>query len=179
MSRIDPVHIRKASEIDAADIIALVRSERLNPNDLHWSRFVVAVAGGRIAGAVQLRCHRDGSIELGSLVVDPAFRGQGIAARMIDTLLASESDAVSMITGRRFADHYRPWGFVQVSPWHAPMRVLRNYLMGQSIGAVFALTRGRRVKRLAVLHRPATAAVATADVTPPYGPAQARGSRSA
>ena len=181
MSRIDPVHIRKASEADAEEIIALVRSERLNPNDLHWSRFIVAVSGGRIIGAVQMRRHRGGGLELGSLVVSPARRGEGIACRMIDALLASEAQAVSTITGREFADHYRPWGFVPISPWRASPLVLRNYVLGQSIGAVHALWTGRPVKRLVILERPATATVAEsiACVTQPYGRGRARGSRSA
>jgi GNAT superfamily N-acetyltransferase len=98
-----PVRIRPATQYDQRDIEALVHSARPNPNDLDWRRFVVATDGVRIVGAVQLRRHADGSREPGSLVVRRQARRQGLAARLIDALLADESGCVLMITNGRAA----------------------------------------------------------------------------
>ena len=82
------IGIRRATERDQQAIRALVHSERLNPTGLNWPNFVVAVIGGRVIGAVQMRRHSDGSRELGSLVVSKEARGHGLASRMIDALLS-------------------------------------------------------------------------------------------
>jgi amino-acid N-acetyltransferase len=73
---------RPARPEDQDAIRALVKSERLNPTDLSWPRFYVATFADHVIGVVQLRLHRDGSRELGSLAVAPGVRGQGIAARL-------------------------------------------------------------------------------------------------
>ncbi len=65
------VCIRRAVWADQPVITALVRSERLNPNDLDWHRFWVAVQGSEVVGAVQAYRHVDGSQEVRSLVVVP------------------------------------------------------------------------------------------------------------
>ena len=110
------VTIRSATEGDQQQILALARGERLKPFGLNWPNFIVAERDGRIIGAVQLRGHWDGSCELGSLVVEATARGQGIAARLIDRRLADTPGRVLIITGRRFADHYRRWGFEPIAP---------------------------------------------------------------
>src|SRR5215213_1325674 len=101
------VSIRPATEHDQPQILALARGERVKPFGLNWPNFVVAEQAGRLVGAVQLRKHSDGSLELGSLMVAATLRGQGIAARMIDARLDGATGRILMITGRRYADHYR------------------------------------------------------------------------
>src|SRR5689334_10945667 len=93
-----PVTLRGARADDEPGIRALVRSERLNPFELDWRRFVVATDAGGIVGAVQLRKHDDGSRELGSLVVRRHARRHGIGSRLIDALLARDPPRVFMIT---------------------------------------------------------------------------------
>ena len=110
------VTIRAASARDEAVIASLVRSERMNPFDLDWRRFLVATDAQGVAGAVQMRNHFDGSRELASLVVRPDARRQGIAARLIDALMLFARGRVYMITGARFARHYAHWGFAPVVP---------------------------------------------------------------
>jgi GNAT superfamily N-acetyltransferase len=104
-----PVTIRAAGADDEAGIVALVRSERLNPFDLDWRRFMLATDSGGIIGAVQLREHDDGSRELGSLVVRRNARRHGIGARLIDAVLTFQNTRVFMITGAAFARHYVRW----------------------------------------------------------------------
>lgn len=146
------VQIRRASAADQPAIQGLVRSERLNPNDLRWPHFVVACDGERLVGAVQMRHHMDGSHELGSLVVAPELRGQGLATRLIDALLAGFPGPVHMVTLRQHAAHFERWGFRPVTMLRAPAAVRLNWLVGQSM-SLWSLLRRRPVRRLAILGR--------------------------
>jgi N-acetylglutamate synthase-like GNAT family acetyltransferase len=145
--------IRRAREPDEYAIWSLVRSERLNPLDLDWRRFVLAIDPSGIVGAVQLRLHDDDSRELGSLVVRHDARSRGVAARLIDALLARVATRVWMITGAAFAAHYARWGFRRIEPSTAPASVRRNYYLGRFIGGALSFISGRAPKVLAVLHR--------------------------
>src|SRR5688572_30369592 len=105
------ITIRRATAQDQEAIRLLVNGERLNPTGLDWRNFLVADDGWHVVGAVQMRKHRDGSHELGSLVVARPARGQGIAAALIDALLQRETGRVQMVTDGAFGAHYRRWGF--------------------------------------------------------------------
>jgi amino-acid N-acetyltransferase len=148
--------VRPATEADQVAIRALVRSERLNPYGLDWPNFLVAVGRGGLVGAVQLRRHRDGSRELGSLVVRQEARRQGIASRLINTLLAGANERVLLITAEAFAARYERWGFRQIEPAAAPAAIRRNYRIGTLV-SVAALFRRRRIRRLVILDRDASA----------------------
>src|SRR4030095_5411102 len=63
---------------------------------------------------------------------------QGIAARLIDKRLAGASGRVLMITGQRFADHYRRWGFVRIAPEAAPPCIRLNYWLGHVCGGLIS-----------------------------------------
>ena len=146
--------IRVATALDEEAILALAHGERVNPMSLHWPNFVVAVDDQRIIGAVQLRHHRNGSRELGTLMVERRYRNNGIAARLIDALLENHTGRVLMITGKKHADHYLRWGFVRIEPRSAPRCVRRNYRLGYSIGRVVAFFQRRPVNHLVILNRP-------------------------
>lgn len=146
------VRIRRAAASDQDAIRALVRTERLNPTGLDWPRFVVACDGEQLVGAVQLRRHRDGSRELGSLVVAPHWRGQGLASQLIDALLIGFDQPVHMITQRCHAAHFERWGFRPAWALRAPAPVCFNWVIGQSV-ALWSLLRRRPMRRLVVLAR--------------------------
>jgi N-acetylglutamate synthase-like GNAT family acetyltransferase len=145
--------IRRARRADQPHIRDLVLSERLAPDKLHWRNFVVAVANGRIVGTVQMRPLPDGHCELGSLAVAPDMRGRGIAARLIETLLADADGPVQMITTANFAAHYERFGFRQIEATKAPRAVSWRYMFGQFFGAVVSLLKGYPPRRLAILQR--------------------------
>jgi amino-acid N-acetyltransferase len=158
MTASDPTYIiRRALAADEPAIQRLVRSERLNPHHLYFQNFVVAVAGDELIGASQIRRHRDGSLELGSIVVAPPWRGQGISAALIDRLLDDERGAVHAITRRRHADRYARWGFSPVSAREAPAAIRRNYRIGSVIGGTMAVFQRRPINWLTILRRPAMA----------------------
>lgn len=148
-----PVDIRKAAAADQAALVALVESERLNPHGIDWPNFFVAVEAERLVGAVQIRRHRDGSRELGSLVVAPSLRAHGLGGRLIEAALSAETGPVHMITGRAFAAHYTRWGFLPIAARCAPAGIRRHYVLGQLIGGAHALLTVRRINRLVILAR--------------------------
>lgn len=151
----DPVYsIRRAVAEDEPAIQAMVRRERLNPYHLHFRNFAVAVVGDELIGASQIRHHRDGSRELGSVVVAPAWRGRGISARIIGFLLEDEVKSVHAITRKRHAHLYQRWGFESIPPRLAPGPIRLNFRIGDTIGTVMALLQRRRVNRLIILRRP-------------------------
>ena len=146
------VRVRRATPLDQPAIRAMVQGERLNPTDLRWSNFMVAVTEGGIVGAVQMRKHTDGSRELGSLVVASELRGQGIAKRLIDALLAAEPGPVWMITWDGFAHACARWGFRPIDPRSAPVKVRRNWRLG-SLARIVSLIMRRPMRRLVILER--------------------------
>ena len=81
--------LRPANAADFPAIKYLVRSARINPTGLKWSRFVVAENDlGEVIGCGQIKPHKDGSYELASLVVEENYRGQGIARSLVAHLAA-------------------------------------------------------------------------------------------
>jgi amino-acid N-acetyltransferase len=148
--------IRRAVAHEGEAIRSLVRSERLNPHHLYFENFAVAVRDGELIGASQIRRHKDGSRELGSVVVARPWRGRGISAEIIGTLLEAEGGAVYAITRRKHADHYARWGFASVAPRTAPRAIRFNYRIGSTIGWVMAKLQRRPVNRLIILRRPSS-----------------------
>jgi amino-acid N-acetyltransferase len=146
------IGIRRATERDQQEIRALVHGERLNPTGINWPNFLVAVIGGSVIGAVQMRKHSDGSRELGSLVVSKEHRGHGTASRLIDALLAEDQEPVWMITAEPYAGAYSRWGFEQIEARAAPAKVRRNHLMG-SLARIISFAMRRPVRRLVILER--------------------------
>jgi amino-acid N-acetyltransferase len=145
--------IRRAGRADQPAIRAFVERERLDPNNLHWRNFLVAVADGRIVGTVQLRELPDGLCELGSLAVAPELRGRGVATRLIEQLLAEAEGPVEMITGAKFAARYERFGFRRIARTQAPEPVRKRYLMNQLLGGLRSLLNGYKPRRLAILQR--------------------------
>lgn len=157
-----PVVLRRATAADQDTLLALVKRERLNPAGVRWPHFVVAADGFGIVGAAQLRRHPDGSREVASLVVLPPMRGQGIAARLIDALLAARHAPVHVVTQRAHATYFKRWGFRDIHPWHAPSAVRRSWLMDQvaQLGRTVGLTGllgARAPLRMVILERPSHA----------------------
>jgi len=157
------VVLRRATAADQDTLLALVKRERLNPVGVCWPHFVVATDAFGIVGAAQLRRHADGSREVASLVVIPPMRGQGIAARLIDALLAFRHAPVHLVTEQVHAAYFERWGFRAIDPCRAPRAVRRTWLIGQvgRLGQVIGIARlfgARAPLRLVILERPARAA---------------------
>lgn len=150
------ISIRTAVAEDEQGIRALTRGERINPTKLRWTNFIVAVENGRTIAAAQIRRHKDGTRELGSLIVEARHRGRGVAAHLIDALLINEQDRVFMITSRAYLAHYARWGFGQIAVDDAPACIRRNYRLGHYGGRIMSTLQRRRFNPLAILVRPSS-----------------------
>ncbi|MDW6026463.1 GNAT family N-acetyltransferase [Mesorhizobium sp. BAC0120] len=143
MSEAD-ISIRRATELDQPAIRALARTGQLNRTDVKWSSCWVATAAGQqIVGIVQMRRHSDGSHELGPLVVRKEMRGQGVAKRLMDALVAAEPGPVWMVTAHVFTAVCKRWGFRPIEAPSAPVEVRRNQRMS-SLARVFRMRQPTR-----------------------------------
>jgi hypothetical protein len=113
----------------------------------------IAERTNELVGMVQLRQHPDGSRELGTLVVRRDSREQGIAAMLIDALLAKQNGRILMVTRAAHARHYVRWNFAPIARL-APISVRWNYWMGLYGGRIISLLQRRPFNRLAILDRP-------------------------
>lgn len=81
-------YFREATQADQAAIRLLVRSVRINPTNLDWRRFLVAVdEANTLIGCGQIKQHDRHTCELASIAVQPANRRQGVARALIEKLL--------------------------------------------------------------------------------------------
>jgi N-acetylglutamate synthase-like GNAT family acetyltransferase len=110
-------HLQAATAGQQKAIKALIRAARINPLGLDWRRFVVALDGdGRVIGCGQVKPHRDGSWELASIVVAPAWHGQGVARAVIEHLLARSPHPLWLTCMTALVPFYTRFGFREVSP---------------------------------------------------------------
>jgi len=140
------IRIRRATADDQDTIRRMIKDAELDPTALHWSQFMLAeTASGEVVGAGQIRPQ---GRELGSIVVLPAWRSQGIASQIIKALLANETDVVYLECEKHMTGYYGRFGFVEMMWWRAPfpLNVKHFYLKTR-----YWLTR----YRFAVMRRPA------------------------
>jgi len=80
--------------------------------DLNWKHFIVAETDeGSFIGCVQLKRHKDGSVELASLAVEDGYRGQGVARALIEQLLAQAPRPLYLMCRHELGVFYEPFGF--------------------------------------------------------------------
>lgn len=107
---------RRATAQDADAIKALVRSARINPMDLDWRRFLLATsADGELAACGQIKPHPDGTRELASIAVRPAWRGRGAARAIIERLLSDAPRPVHLTCRSGLEPFYQKFGFHSLS----------------------------------------------------------------
>jgi N-acetylglutamate synthase-like GNAT family acetyltransferase len=127
--------IRPAARTEAAAIRALIRAVRINPTGLDWRRFLVAVAAdGQVVGTGQVKLHRDGSRELASIAVRPAFRERGIAGAIIARLLDREGQRpLYLVCRAALRKFYERFGFRTAGPAELPPYFQRLKRLGDII----------------------------------------------
>lgn len=115
--------LRNAQPADMRTIRRMVWAERLNPMQLRWQNFLVAVNGdGEIIGCTQVKRHGDGTRELSSVVVLKSYRGLGIARALIEHWLSVEPPPLELTCRESLQVFYRRFGFAslrfdQMSPY--------------------------------------------------------------
>jgi N-acetylglutamate synthase-like GNAT family acetyltransferase len=104
------ITLRRATETDQPVIRRMVTCECLNPRDVHWQNFLIAEQDERIVGIGQIRLH--GTIkELGSLVVAPEVRGQGVGAALVRALEARAGLPLYLMCGAHNVGYYTRLGY--------------------------------------------------------------------
>lgn len=119
--------LRPARETDAAEIKRLIRSVGINPMDLDWRRFVVAVdEQGQVIATGQIKPHQKGAIlELASIAVVEQHRGEGLARAIIEYLLKDSPRPLYLTCRSNLEPFYQKFGF-QAIPYEEMPRFYRR-----------------------------------------------------
>jgi N-acetylglutamate synthase-like GNAT family acetyltransferase len=143
--------IQKAQSQHASQVGKLVRSSGINPTGLDWQRFLIAVTPeGDFIGCGQLKPHADGSVELASLAVNPAWRERGVARALIEALLAAHPGELYLMCQSSLGPMYEKFGFQAIGEKDMPTYFRR---VSKLAGVLINLSRAG--ERLLVMHRPA------------------------
>ncbi len=115
--------IGPAAGTDLPALRRLLHRVHFDTRGLRAECFLIARAGdGPILGCAQIKSVSRQRV-LGSVVVAPAYRRQGIGTALIRALLAPESGPVMLMCVRELAPYYAAFGFQPVSSRQAPFGV--------------------------------------------------------
>ncbi len=113
--------LRRARETDSAAIRKLIHRAGINPTGLNWQRFVVAVnERGELIGCGQIKPHGEEVLELASIAVEPAYRGQGAAREIIEYLLAENPRPLYLTCRSSLGPFYEKFGFESIGSEEMP-----------------------------------------------------------
>jgi N-acetylglutamate synthase-like GNAT family acetyltransferase len=139
--------IRPAREAEAAQIKELIHLVGINPMDLDWKRFVVAVnERDEMIGCGQLKPHRKSILELASLAVYPEQQGKGIGRAIIQHLLKNSPRPLYLMCESSVGALYEKFGFREI-----PYGEMPRYFQRISKLVGLATTLAHREERLLVM----------------------------
>ena len=139
--------LRPARETESAQIKDLIHFVGINPMDLDWRRFVVAVnERDEMIGCGQLKPHGEEVIELASLAVDPEHQGKGIARSIIEYLLKDSPRPLYLMCESRLGPLYKKFGFRPI-----PYEDMPRYFQRISKLAGLVTTLAQREERLLIM----------------------------
>lgn len=123
--------VRCATAQDIWTIRRLVLSAKLDPTQLRWQQFWLIEHKGVTIACGQLRNFADAQ-ELGSLVVLPDWRGQGIGSYLTCHLIKQASKPLYLeCLGISLADFYSRYGFEVVSWQELPRSLKFKFAISQ------------------------------------------------
>lgn len=129
------IQLSRAQASDQPRIRALINQVKINPMDLDWGRFIIATTeGDGLAGCGQVKRHRDGSLEVASIAVEPAWRGQGIARMIIERLIADHPGVLYLVCRSRLGAFYERFGFRSIQENNMPLYFRRIHRLVRVIG---------------------------------------------
>ena len=139
--------IHPARETESAQIKNLIHLVGINPMDLDWKRFVVAVNDqDEMIGCGQLKPHGKDVLELASLAVYPEHQGKGVARAIIEYLLKDSPRPLYLMCQSSLGPLYEKFGFRGISYDEMPRSFRR---ISKLAGLVTTLA--RREERLLVM----------------------------
>jgi N-acetylglutamate synthase-like GNAT family acetyltransferase len=138
---------RPAREAESAQIKELIHLVGINPMDLDWKRFVVAVnEQGKMIGCGQLKPHGTNFLELASLAVYPEHQGQGVGRALLEYLLKDSPRPLYLMCESSVESLYEKFGFREI-----PYEEMPRYFQRISKLARLAIALARREERLLVM----------------------------
>jgi N-acetylglutamate synthase-like GNAT family acetyltransferase len=139
--------LRPARESESRQIKDLIHLVGINPMDLDWKRFIVAVNDReRVIGTGQIKPHGKEILELASIAVHPEFQGRGIARAVIEHLLKDSPRPLFLTCLSTMEPLYRKFGFAALSYEEMP-----RYYQRLSKLANTMMTFTRRDERMLVM----------------------------
>jgi N-acetylglutamate synthase-like GNAT family acetyltransferase len=134
------IQIRPATPTDRAAILALMRPRDYNRLGLDPTCFLVAEAAGRVIGIGQIKRHWDRAPELASLVVAPAWQGQGVGSALVRALLARHQGVLYLFCLAQLEGYYVRFGFRRVARSELPLSLALMHAVGNALGQLLRLT---------------------------------------
>ena len=139
--------LRPAREAEAAQIKDLIHFVGINPMDLDWKRFIVAVNDqDEMIGCGQLKPHGKEILELASLAVYPEHQGEGIGRALIEYLVKDSSRPLYLMCESSVGLLYEKFGFREI-----PYKEMPRYFQRISKLDGLVTTLARREERLLVM----------------------------
>jgi amino-acid N-acetyltransferase len=131
--------LRPARETESAQIKELIHLVGINPMDLDWKRFIVAVNDrDEMIGCGQLKPHGKDILELASLAVYPEYQGKGVARALIEYLLKDSPRPLYLMCESSNGTLYEKFGFREI-PYEEMPRYFQR--ISKLAGLVTALAR--------------------------------------
>lgn len=119
-------HIRPPTEAEFEVARRILRDARLDPTTpLRIEHTLIAEVEGKVVGVGQIKHHRD-CRELGSLVVLPEYRRQGIAAQLIEALEARAERPLYLTCLRPMEAYYARFGYRSIGVSEMPTHFRRR-----------------------------------------------------
>jgi N-acetylglutamate synthase-like GNAT family acetyltransferase len=138
--------IRKATAEDQVAIRSMVRAAHLNPINVRWPNFLVAEEDGQVIGVGQLRPHGDGSRELASLVILPAYRRRGIGGQLVRALLTDQRGPIYLFCKHTLEGYYARFGFHAIGRRELPAPLARVHGLGNAFARAESWLSGREMR---------------------------------
>ena len=139
--------IRPARETESAQVRELIHLVGINPMDLDWKRFIVAVNDrDEMIGCGQLKPHGKEILELASLAVYPDHQGKGVARAIVEYLLKDSPRPLYLMCESSLGPFYEKFGFRGISYEEMP-----RYFQRISKLAGLVTTLARREEHLLVM----------------------------
>lgn len=111
----DKFTLRSAVQADSSQINGLIHLVGINPTGLDWKRFVVVVnEQDKVIACGQIKPHGTVVNELASIAVKPEYRGQGLARRVIESLLSESPRPLYLMCRSNMGRLYEKFGFRSV-----------------------------------------------------------------
>jgi N-acetylglutamate synthase-like GNAT family acetyltransferase len=137
--------------MESAAIKDLIHSAGINPMDLDWRRFIVAVDGrDQIIATGQIKPHgaKADIHELASIAVVPDYRRQGLARAIIEFLLKDSPRPLYLTCRSKLEPFYEKFGFRAIAYDEMPRYYQR---LAKLLGLLSTVARLEHTERLSVM----------------------------